>query len=67
MGRGCLAKAKRYDQKKSGLIVGRGYKLIRIAQLHEYSNARSQRVLETLVGVLKDIGKTKTKIITIED
>ena len=66
-GEDALAKTKKYDQKKSGLIVGRGYKLIRIAQMHEYSNARAQRVLEQLVSVLNDIGKTKTKIITIED
>lgn len=62
-----LAKTKRYDEKKSGIIVGKGYKLIRVAQLHEYSNARAQKVLEELTSVLKNIGKTKTKIITIED
>ena len=66
-GEDALAKTKKYDQKKSGLIVGKGYKLIRIAQLHEYSKARSQKVLSELVSVLKDIGKTKTQIITIED
>ena len=66
-GEDALAKTKKYDQKKSGLIVGKGYKLIRVAQLHEYSNARAQKVLEELVKVLSTIGKTKTKIITIED
>ena len=41
--------------------------MIRVAQKHEYSEARAKRILTNLLDVLKNIKKTETKIITIED
>jgi len=66
-GEEALERTQRYDKKKSGLIVGKGYKMVRVAQKHEYSEARAKRVLTNLLDVLKNIKNTKTKITTIED
>lgn len=66
-GEEALERTQRYDKKKSGLIVGKGYRMIRVAQKHEYSEARAKRVLTNLLDVLKHIKNTKTKITTIED
>lgn len=63
-----LQKNKKSDKKKSGLIIGKGLKLIRLRQTHDFSKTRANLLYEKLQQIIKD--KTSfdnTKIITIED
>ncbi len=62
-----LARNKTYDKKKSGLIVGKGYKLIRIKQTKDFSKSRAIIVCEKLHKVLENINSRNSKIIEIED
>jgi len=50
-----LKKNISYDQKKEGLIIGKGWKLIRIKQQKDFSKARSSLLYDNLLVVLKDI------------
>lgn len=43
-----LTKNKKYDTKKTGLIIGKGIKLIRIKQLKDYSISRANLICEDL-------------------
>lgn len=66
-----LARNQKYDQKKNGMIIGRGMKLIRIKQLNDYSEARANIVFDKLHELLQSI-KNNTidnslKILHIED
>jgi very-short-patch-repair endonuclease len=56
-----------YDQKKSGLIVGKGYRLVRIKQKKDFSKSRASMVCDRLKSVLDNINQTSSKIIEIED
>jgi very-short-patch-repair endonuclease len=56
-----------YDQKKSGLIVGKGYRLIRIKQKRDFSKSRAAMVCDKLKKTLDSIQATSSKIIEIED
>lgn len=63
-----LARNVGYDQKKEGLITGRGWHLIRIKQLKDYSPTRAAVVIEKLMPILKELATEKTpQKITIED
>jgi len=62
-----LAKNIKYDQKKTGLILGKGLKLIRIKQTHDFSQARSLGVYEKLIQAISQIKLSNTKSIEIED
>ncbi len=66
-----LARNKKYDEKKNGLIIGKGMKLVRIKQLHDFSKARAEMIFSKLDKVLSDIKNGKVsfskKIIYIED
>ena len=42
-----------YDQKKSGLIMGRGYALIRVKQLKDFSNTRAEIVGNKLIEAIQ--------------
>jgi very-short-patch-repair endonuclease len=67
-GEDTLQKNIEYDRKKNGLLIGKGLKLIRIKQTHDFSMARSQEVYLKLIGAIKEM--TNNKIITnldIED
>jgi very-short-patch-repair endonuclease len=67
-GQDTLAKNKKYDEKKSGLIVGKGLKLIRIKQLHDFSKSRGLIVYQNLIKAIKDITtSTNVRSIEIED
>lgn len=57
-GEDALKKNIKYDNKKTGLILGKGLVLIRIKQAMDFSNARAQIVYNKLIGILQDI-KTK--------
>lgn len=56
-----------YDQKKSGLIVGKGCRLVRIKQKKDFSKSRASMVCDRLKSVLDNINQTSSKIIEIED
>jgi len=56
-----------YDKKKSGLIVGKGYRLVRIKQKKDFSKSRASMVCDKLKSVLENINQTSSKIIEIED
>lgn len=61
-----LARNKKYDNKKSGLILGKGWKLIRIKQTKDFSNTRADMILQKLLNSIKNINND-TKIINIGD
>jgi very-short-patch-repair endonuclease len=54
-GEAALKKNIKYDQKKEGLIIGKGWHLIRIKQLKDFSKARAQSVLDQTLQILKTI------------
>lgn len=57
-----------YDQKKEGLITGKGWHLIRIKQLKDYSPARAKQVVDRLIPILKNLTTEKTpQKLIIED
>lgn len=66
-GQDSLNKNRAYDQKKTGLIIGKGIKLIRIKQTGDYSNARALIVTRKLLELLKDIRNSKDNLFHIED
>ena len=47
-----------YDQKKEGLITGKGWHLIRIKQLKDFSPTRGQLIVEKLTKLLDECSKT---------
>jgi hypothetical protein len=58
-----------YDKKKAGLLIGKGYKLIRIKQTKDFSKARANLICSNLLVSLKNLDKNKsnTNIIEIGD
>lgn len=58
-----------YDNKKTGLILGKGLKLIRIKQKKDFSNARANLICEKLSQLLTEIkqGQKTNNNFTIED
>lgn len=59
-GQDSLSKNKKYDQKKTGLILGKGMKLIRIQQTGDYSNARALLLYDQLSKVIDKISNNET-------
>jgi very-short-patch-repair endonuclease len=67
-GKDALARNKNYDQKKEGLIFGRGWHLIRIKQTKDFSNARGNKIFEQLIRSIANCTQVKTpQKISIED
>ena len=69
-GEDTLQKNITYDQKKEGLILGKGWHLIRIKQLRDFSKARSDALYVKLVEVIKELVSNKfptSQKRTIED
>jgi very-short-patch-repair endonuclease len=61
-----LSKNKKYDAKKEGLILGKGWSLIRIKQSKDFSKSRANLVYKNLldcINSLKDVNKPKTQSI----
>lgn len=50
-----LSKNKTYDNKKTGLIIGKGLVLIRIKQTKDYSKSRADIIYQELKQYLSDI------------
>lgn len=70
-GQDALDRNIRYDNKKTGLILGKGCVLIRIKQTHDFSNTRALLIFDKLQKLLEEIKVTFPKIdnrtIEIED
>jgi len=66
-----LNRNKKYDDKKSGLILGKGLFLIRIKQSKDFSNARANIILDDLLNEITNIANNvktdNTRIIYIGD
>jgi very-short-patch-repair endonuclease len=66
-GEDALKKNQKYDEKKNGLIIGKGLKLIRIKQTHDFSQARSNILYKKLLEVLNNKLYQTNSLIEIED
>ena len=64
-----LQKNIKYDQKKEGLILGKGLKLIRIKQTKDFSKSRSNNTYVALKNLLENISNqtNSERNFTIED
>lgn len=65
-----LQRNKKYDNKKTGLIIGKGLYLIRIKQSKDFSTTRALLIFQELVGILRDIESqkiTQNKVLNIGD
>jgi very-short-patch-repair endonuclease len=64
-GEEALKRAQTYDNKKTGILIGKGIKLIRIKQKKDFSKARASLILENLLGAIQktqDQGETYIEI-----
>jgi very-short-patch-repair endonuclease len=68
-GKDTLDRNIKYDKKKTGLLIGKGYILIRIKQQKDFCVTRAHEIFNKLSAELAKIKKktNKDKIITIED
>ena len=66
-GEDTLKKNIEYDRKKNGLIIGKGLKLIRIKQLHDFSVARANCTYDKLKQAILLINKDNSTTLEIED
>jgi very-short-patch-repair endonuclease len=63
-----LKRNKKYDSKKEGLIIGKGWHLIRIKQTKDFSKSRADRLYTELLQAIGQInGKNSSQKIIIED
>jgi very-short-patch-repair endonuclease len=62
-----LKRNKGYDQKKTGLILGKGLSLIRIKQTRDFSKARSSLIYQKLLYCITQIQTSNIKHIEIGD
>jgi very-short-patch-repair endonuclease len=62
-----LKRNKTYDKKKHGLILGKGWKLIRIKQNKDFSKSRAELIYQELKIVLENINSDQNTSFTIED
>lgn len=63
-----LKRNRKYDAKKQGLIIGKGWKMIRIKQTKDFSKSRSDYIYKMLVQTVNEILSNQDyKTITIED
>lgn len=62
-----LKKAQNYDNKKTGLLIGKGLKLIRIKQTKDFSKSRAKIIFTRLMDAIADIKKHKDNYLEIGD
>ena len=55
-----LTRNKSYDNKKNGLLIGKGIKLIRVRQTKDFSNARALLIYKRLTDSIKEIASSQT-------
>lgn len=66
-GEDSLKKNQKYDEKKNGLIIGKGMKLVRIKQSHDFSQARSILIYNKLLDIIQNKLYLQNSLIEIED
>ena len=66
-GQETLTRNQQYDRKKTGLIIGKGMKLIRIQQQKDFTPTRAKLIFNKLQKVLEDLKNSKDKTFTIKD
>ena len=49
-----LSRNKSYDSKKEGLILGRGWNLVRIVQTKDYSDSRASLIYQSLIDTINN-------------
>jgi very-short-patch-repair endonuclease len=54
-GEDSLAKNIKYDNKKTGLLLGKGCVIIRVKQSHDFSSSRAKKLLSTILEFLEKI------------
>ena len=63
-----LKRNKKYDNKKEGLIIGKGWHLIRIKQTKDFSKSRAEIIYAELIQAIDQIkGQNSSQKITIKD
>jgi very-short-patch-repair endonuclease len=60
-------KNQKYDEKKNGLLIGKGLGLIRIKQQKDFSTARANLIYSRLVDCLKNNKYSSGTVLEIED
>ncbi len=55
-----LKKNKTYDSKKTGLLLGKGIKLIRVTQRHDFSKSRASLILDSIVESINNSNTANT-------
>jgi very-short-patch-repair endonuclease len=68
-GEDALSKTKTYDDKKQGLIIGKGMTLLRIKQRMDFSISRSKLILDKLLVLINELSNNSDneKFYEIED
>jgi very-short-patch-repair endonuclease len=66
-GSDALKKNQKYDQKKNGLLLGKGIKIIRVKQTKDFSQSRGLIVYERLVEAIKEIKNNTIQTMEIGD
>jgi very-short-patch-repair endonuclease len=56
-GENTLARNIKYDNKKTGLLLGKGCVIIRVKQTHDFSVSRAKQILSKIIGYLENIKK----------
>jgi very-short-patch-repair endonuclease len=60
-------KNQKYDEKKNGLLIGKGLGLIRIKQQKDFSTARANLIYSRLIDCLKNNKYSSGTVLEIED
>ena len=66
-GQDALTKNQKYDEKKNGLLIGKGLSLIRIKQTKDFSKTRANIIYTKLLNLLINKTYTNNSITEIED
>lgn len=62
-----LAKNQKYDKNKTGLIIGRGMRLVRVEQQKDFSPTRAGIIFQKLLDTLNNIDTKNGKTFFIKD
>jgi len=62
-----LKKNQKYDNKKTGLLIGKGIKIIRIKQTKDFSKARALLIYNRLISKIKYLQQNNIKSANIGD
>ena len=65
--KGQLKDLNKKKNEKTGLIIGKGLKLIRVKQTHDFSKSRASILYTKLVKAIHKIDNSNSKSIEVED